>query len=114
MPDQPTRLAVTVAFAELVRALVAGASTRSPADRGLYEQNRWAALRFGPAAGLVHPDGEELAPARLLLAELGAELDVDVRELEALDQADEQLDVGRRDGLRALEERIVALTYDGL
>jgi glutamate---cysteine ligase / carboxylate-amine ligase len=114
MPDQPTRLAATVAFAELVRALVAGGGTRAPADRGLYEQNRWAALRFGPTAELVHPEREDLAPARELLAELGAELDVDVRGLAALDQAEEQLEVGRGAGLRAVEERIVALTYDGL
>ena len=114
MPDQPTRLAVVVAFAELVRALVAGGSARVPADRGIYEQNRWAALRFGPAAELVHPDGENLVPARELVAELGAGLGVDVGELVALDQAGDQLELGRRDGVRALEERLVALTYDGL
>jgi carboxylate-amine ligase len=114
MPDQPTRLATTLALAELVRALVAGGRSRVPADRGLYAQNRWAALRFGAAAELVHPDREELVPARGLLAELGDELEVDVRELGLLDQARDQLEFGRRAGLRSLEERLVALTYDGL
>jgi glutamate---cysteine ligase / carboxylate-amine ligase len=114
IPDQPTRLATTVALAELARALVAGAPSRRPADRGLYAQNRWAALRFGPSAELVHLDREEIASARDLLAELGRSLDVDVGELAGLDQAGEQLELGRRAGLRPLNERLVALTYDGM
>jgi glutamate---cysteine ligase / carboxylate-amine ligase len=114
VPDQPTRLATTVALAEVVRALVAGERSSGQADRGIYSQNRWAALRFGPAAELVHPDGKQLVPARALLAELGNELEVDVQELGLLDQAGEQLELGRRAGLRSLEERLVALTYDGL
>jgi carboxylate-amine ligase len=114
MPDQPSRLATTVALAGVVRALVAGAPARAPADRGLYAQNRWAALRFGPEAELVHPDGERLASARDLLAELGVLLEVELGGLTGLDQAGEQLALGRRKGLRSVEERLVALTYDGL
>jgi len=34
--------------------------------------------------------------------------------VDALDQAGEQLAVGRGEGLRALRERLVALTYDQL
>jgi glutamate---cysteine ligase / carboxylate-amine ligase len=113
MPDQPTRLETTVALAELLRALVAAAPRRLPSDRGLYAQNRWAALRFGPEAELVHPDGERLSSARELLAELGALVGLDVGMLEELDQAADQLELGRRAGLRALEEGLVALTYDG-
>ena len=36
-------------------------TTRLP--RGLYQQNRWAAARFGLAAELFHPDGEHTAKA---------------------------------------------------
>jgi carboxylate-amine ligase len=114
MPDQPTRFETTVALAGLVRALVAEAPQRGFADRGLYAQNRWAALRFGPAAELIHPDGERVSPARELLRELGELVDVDVDELARLDQAGDQLALGRRDGLRSLEEHLTALTYDGL
>jgi carboxylate-amine ligase len=114
MPDQPTRLKTTVALAELLRALVAAAPPRLPCDRGLYAQNRWAALRFGPDAELVHPDGERLSSARELLAELGALLGLDVGVLGELDQAADQLELGRRAGLRALEAGLVALTYDEL
>lgn len=119
MPDQPTRLDVTVAFAALIQALVAGAESRPPADRGLYQQNRWAALRFGARAGLVHPDGSRVLPASELLAELLERVEPVARRLgsaellvplEGLDQAGEQLELGRREGLRTLCERLVELT----
>ena len=74
-----------------------------PADRGLYAQNRWAAARFGAQAGLIHPETRELTTPQELLGGLGG-----------LDQAGEQLAIGRSDGLRALRERLVALTYDQL
>src|SRR5918999_6043427 len=75
MPDQPTALALTGAFAALVQALCAaaldgGLSRRDPAARTLYQENRWAASRLGPRARLVPPDEWRLAPA----SELGAEL----------------------------------------
>jgi carboxylate-amine ligase len=119
MPDQPTRLEVTIAFAALVQALVAAAPPERAADRGIYAQNRWAALRFGAQAELIHPDGGRLAAAADLLSEL-RELVGPTAErlgttdllapLEGLAQADEQLDLGRRDGLRTVCEHLIALT----
>jgi carboxylate-amine ligase len=116
MPDQPTRLDVTAAVATLVQALVAGAPAGSSADRGLYAQNRWAALRFGAAARLVHPGGERLGSVAELLDELAELLGLgdELEPLVRLDGAGDQLELGRREGLRALCERLVALTYDGL
>jgi glutamate---cysteine ligase / carboxylate-amine ligase len=115
MPDQPTRLEVTVALATLVQALVARAPAAPPGERGLYAQNRWAALRFGAAAQLVHPDGERLVSVGELLGELRERLALDGLEpLDGLDGAGEQLELGRRDGLHSLCEHLVALTYDGL
>ena len=104
MPDQPTRLAATASLAGLCHALVATADPGAPpADRGLYAQNRWAAARFGAEAALIHPETRELTTPGELLG------GVDVG-----DQAGEQLEIGRSDGLRALRERLVTLTYDGL
>ena len=124
MPDQPSRLAVTAAFAALVQALVAWVEPAPfPADRGLYAQNRWAAARFGADAGLVHPEAGRLCTPGELLAELLERLepaarrlggDDLVRGLEGLDQAGTQLETGRSDGIGVLCERLVALTYDGL
>ncbi|HSD28438.1 MAG TPA: YbdK family carboxylate-amine ligase [Vicinamibacteria bacterium] len=103
-PDQPTRLATTQALAEVCHALVAEADPDAePADRGLYAQNRWAAARFGARSGLVHPETRRLVGPEELAGGLGG-----------LDQAGEQLEIGRGEGLRALRERLVALTYDGL
>ena len=103
-PDQPTRLADTAALAGLCHALVVAAEPAAAcADRGLYAQNRWAAARFGAQAGLIHPETRELTTPQELLGGL-----------DGLDQAGEQLAIGRSDGLRALRERLVALTYDQL
>jgi glutamate---cysteine ligase / carboxylate-amine ligase len=119
MPDQSTRLEATVAFAALAQALVAGARPTAPSDRGIYAQNRWAALRFGADADLIHPDGSRLVRVPALLSELlelvaptaerlgTSEL---LRPLEGLAQADEQLATGRREGLRTLCERLISLT----
>jgi carboxylate-amine ligase len=77
--DQPTRVAVSVAFTALLQALCATALAGDvPPPRGLlgdkgradYLQNRWAAARFGPEAELIHPDGSALATAADLAAEL--------------------------------------------
>jgi carboxylate-amine ligase len=114
-PDQPTSVELTGAFAALLQALCAtvveGPPPR-PAQRGDYAQNRWAALRFGPRATLIHPDGERTATA----AELGQEL-LDLVEpaarelgsaelLKALDptrcEGDRQLEVRRGRSLEAV------------
>jgi carboxylate-amine ligase len=114
MPDQPTRLDVTAALAALVRGLVSSAQAGPPADRGVYAQNRWAALRFGRRAELVHPDESRLAPVDELLGELAARAGLAGSELlaplERLDQAAEQLELGRQEGVAAVCERLVALT----
>jgi gamma-glutamyl:cysteine ligase YbdK (ATP-grasp superfamily) len=75
MPDQPTDVALSAAFAALLQALCKTAlddarNGLSHARPGDYAQNRWSAARFGPRAKLIHPDGERYVPA----AELGAEL----------------------------------------
>jgi carboxylate-amine ligase len=79
MPDQPTDVGLSAAFAALLQALCAtalagGLPARAEllADRGRadYAQNRWAAARFGPRAELLHPDGRSVSTA----AELGGEL----------------------------------------
>ncbi|MBD0290001.1 MAG: YbdK family carboxylate-amine ligase [Thermoleophilia bacterium] len=119
MPDQPTRVEVTLAFAALVQALVLSVRPGRAGDRGLYAQNRWAAARFGGAAELVHPDGERLASVRELFAELvervrpvadGLGTTRLLGPLTGLAQAEEQLAIARRDGLRRLCEHLVAAT----
>jgi glutamate---cysteine ligase / carboxylate-amine ligase len=75
MPDQPTSLAISAAFIKLLRGLCEWAlehPAAEPSDRGVYQQNRWAAARFGPQAELIH-DGRLLA-VRDLAAELPVEL----------------------------------------
>jgi carboxylate-amine ligase len=112
MPDQPTALARTTDFVALLRALVAAVledrqPPYDPGRRGDYQQNRWAALRFGMDAELIHPDGERALPARDLAGELYERLGV-----AALDEpeASRQLEVGRSDGLRAVCADLVART----
>jgi carboxylate-amine ligase len=79
VPDQPTDVHLSAAFAALLQALCATAlegglpvNRRLLADRGRgdYAQNRWAAARFGPRGDLLHPDGGSFVPA----SELGAQL----------------------------------------
>jgi glutamate---cysteine ligase / carboxylate-amine ligase len=68
MPDQPTALELTAAFIVLLRGLCAWAlehPAAEPADRGIYQQNRWAAARFGPSAQLIH-DGKLLSVPQLV------------------------------------------------
>ena len=125
MPDQPTRLQLTAAFAALLQALsvvvLAGAKPRfDPAGRGVYQQNRWAALRHGPRAELVHPFRDRLVPVPELAAELvdlvgPVAADLGTRELlEPLlrggCEGDEQLEIGRAHGLEALCAELVART----
>ena len=117
MPDQPTELQLTGAFAALIQALCVAVLERprpplDPPARGIYAQNRWAALRFGPRAELVHPDGDRLATVpelarelRDLVAPAAAELGT-TGLLEPLDGAgcegDRQLELGRAEGLTAV------------
>jgi glutamate---cysteine ligase / carboxylate-amine ligase len=68
MPDQPTGLEVAAAFVKLLRDLAEWALAHpavAPADRGVYQQNRWAAGRFGPEARLIH-DGRLLGVPELV------------------------------------------------
>ena len=103
-PDQPTSLERTRAFVRSLHELCAwalGAPPRpyDPAERGVYEQNRWAASRFGPHGKLIHPDHAEALTVPELLKELPiAAAGFDGESCEA----DRQLEVGRADGLRAV------------
>jgi glutamate---cysteine ligase / carboxylate-amine ligase len=110
MPDQPTRVESTAALAALVHALVVSSEAGAPADRGAYVENRWAASRFGREARLIHPDGKRLVAVPELVDELAERLGTETTSLRELDQAGEQLELGRARGLRALCERLVALT----
>ena len=91
MPDQPTALDRTAGFIGLLRGLCAWALEHpapEPADRGIYQQNRWAASRYGLEAELVH-DGR-LVPVRELCEELPVEVGLD----SAVSEAEEQLRQG--------------------
>jgi glutamate---cysteine ligase / carboxylate-amine ligase len=115
MPDQPTSLALTGAFVALLQALCKTIVERGapvvPAERGDYQQNRWAAARFGPRAQLIHPDGDRVVRADELFGELR---DLIAPALDALGsarlieldpkrcEADRQREVGERGGLKAL------------
>ena len=122
-PDQPTEVERTAGFAALLQALCVTVLAGEPpplASRGDYAQNRWAALRFGPRAELIHPDGSRLVPVPRLydelltlvgpaLAELGtAELlrPLDPRSCEG----DRQLATGRTHGLEAVAAEVAELT----
>jgi len=106
--DQPTRLETTYAIATLLQAMASRLEANGPADRGLYAQNRWAALRFGREAELVHPDGSRLLAAQKLLDELAGDVGLDG--VEFSHQAEDQLAVGRTEGLESLCRRLVDLT----
>ena len=115
MPDQPTALERTIAFTALLQALAAHfaeAGDGPAADRGVYQQNRWAALRYGPDAELMHPVDARTAPVAELAHEL---LDVLAGKLDELGTAQlvdgvgdappeglRQLEIGRTHGLGAV------------
>ena len=114
-PDQPTAVGLTGAFAALLQALcktVLDGPPLRPAERGDYAQNRWAALRFGPRAELIHPDGERLLPVPELTYELLGLIQLSVEELGTVElirrleptrcEGDRQLEVGRADTLEAV------------
>ena len=113
-PDQATSPERTASLVRLLRALCewaldAPAREFDPAERGIYQQNRWAASRFGPHGKLIHPDRDVALP----VPDLCRELPVLPDGLETENcEADRQLEVGRADGLNAvcadLVERSVA------
>ena len=113
-PDQATSVERTGALVGLVHALCAWAIDSpprpfEPGERGVYEQNRWAASRFGPHGKLIHPDRDEA----LTVAALARELPVSLHGLDPETcEADRQLEIGRAKGLAAvcadLVERSVA------
>jgi glutamate---cysteine ligase / carboxylate-amine ligase len=105
VPDQPTSLEVTAAMIRLLRDLCDWALKHptAAADRGVYQQNRWAAARFGPAAELIH-DGQ-----RLSVPQLFERLPVDGGGLDPTTcEAERQLAAG---DLRAVCADIVARTW---
>ena len=116
-PDQPTALGRTRAFAELLQRLCKDLADDEngpvdPSRRGDYAQNRWAAARFGPRAGLLHPDGDRVVPASDLAAELFERVGpVDDLPTTAC-EADRQLDVGRTKGLQAVCSDLAERTLD--
>lgn len=115
--DQPTAPERTAALVALVQALCAWSldepeAPYDPGARGLYQQNRWAALRFGPRAQLVHPDGGSAVSAFDLAGELAERVRRTARKLgsaglvDRLDpdrcEGDRQLEMGRASGLEAV------------
>jgi carboxylate-amine ligase len=114
-PDQPTAVELTGALAAVLQALcvtVLEGPPRAPAQRGDYAQNRWAALRFGPRAELIHPDGDRLLPVPELTYELLAYIQPAVERLGTVGlirkltptrcEGDRQLEVGRAESVEAV------------
>jgi carboxylate-amine ligase len=126
-PDQPTWLRHTAAFVALLQTLCAYALTiprrnDGPGSRAVYDQNRWAASRYGTEAELVHPDEDRMVPVPELTNELLERLRPAARALgneellATIDpmrcEAERQLEIGRERGLQpllqALAERTLA------
>ena len=122
MPDQPTNVELSVAFTALIQALCVSVlreppRAHRPSERGAYQQNRWTALRFGPRARFVHPDGDRVTTVPELTAELldfvgpaASELGTTAL-LAPLDpercEGDRQLEIGRTRDLRAVVADVV-------
>jgi carboxylate-amine ligase len=111
--DQPTDIERTAAFVTILRALCAWGAQRElpPADplrRVVYDQNRWAAARFGPRATLIHPDGDGGISVEELWRELVERVGVDPHVDASVCEGDAQLDIGRREGLDTLTASLVA------
>jgi carboxylate-amine ligase len=121
--DQPTSVARTAALVALLQALAVAVLDLprvepAPGARSVYQQNRWAAARFGPAAELLDPGLTRKAPASVLAREL-LELVAPAAErlgsgalLADLDpdgcEADAQLAAARAGGLTGLCADLVA------
>jgi carboxylate-amine ligase len=122
MPDQPTTLERSAAFVALVQTLCAhfAGADGAAADRGAYQQNRWAALRFGGEAELLHPAEDRTAPVAELFDELLDRVAATADELgtagairvfESVEpEGLRQLAVGRDRGLHAVSADIVERT----
>lgn len=115
--DQPTAEERTTGFVALLQALsvaVLDAPQRVPdaGDRSIYQQNRWAAARFGPRAELIDAEvarrvsANELARELLELVAPAAERLGTAPLLAGFEpdgcEADRQLEIGREHGLAAL------------
>jgi glutamate---cysteine ligase / carboxylate-amine ligase len=126
-PDQPTSVELTAAFVALFQALCAHAlaeprRVRELGFRVVYDQNRWAASRFGSRATFVHPDTGQAVEVPELAAELLERIRPYARELgtehllEAIPlnrcEGDLLLEVGRRDGLLAACRDFTERTVD--
>jgi len=101
MPDQPTAVERSAAFAALLQALVEAAEpAREPLDRATYAEARAAAARGEAATGdllaLVEPAARRLGSWEL------------VEVLREPPEALRQLEVGRRDGLAAAAADVVS------
>jgi glutamate---cysteine ligase / carboxylate-amine ligase len=127
MPDQPTEVAASGGLIALLQSLCVWAArgeqpAYDPPARAIYQQNRWAALRYGLDAELLHPDRDEVVSARDLVADLVAALLPVAAELgsepllAALDLdrtgAERQLEIGRGEGLAELTRWIVDGSLD--
>jgi carboxylate-amine ligase len=124
MPDQPTRLELTIAFAALLQALCVAAVDHpvrsNPASRGDYAQNRWAALHGGSKAQLIHPAGDRVVGVPELTEELLGLVRGPATELGTADlldfleptacEAERQLEIGREEGLEAVCADLVERT----
>ncbi len=125
MPDQPTSVELSGALVALLQALCCKIAAEPdgearPAERGDFQQNRWAASRFGPNAELIHPDGERTMRAAELARELLERVAGVADELGSASllagidpdtcEATEQLAVGRANGLGALCRDLVRRT----
>ena len=126
-PDQPTSVALTAAFVAFFQALCAHvlAEPRRVRDfsfRVVYDQNRWAASRFGPDATFIHPNDGHAVEVPELAAELFDRIRPYARELGTEEllaaipfdrcEGDRLLEVGRRDGLVAACRDLVERTVD--
>jgi carboxylate-amine ligase len=122
-PDQPTSVELSCALAALLQGLCATVlegPAPEPANRGDYAQNRWAALRFGPRAELIHPRGDRVMRVPELTHELLALIEPAVSELGTVEflrvldpgrcEGDRQLEVGRAEGLEAVCVDVAART----
>jgi glutamate---cysteine ligase / carboxylate-amine ligase len=123
MPDQPTSLERSVGFTALLQALCAHfaeAGDGATADRGVYQQNRWAALRYGADAELLHPADDRTVTVAEATGELLGLLEARIEELgtgelvrglvEGDSEGGRQLEVGRAKGLDAVTADVVERT----